>query len=71
MYRAMAEETINAAERRLAGRVTQCRTRSFRLWGAEEKPDRLVEQLMDAYPISSALAEHLVAEIRLLSAQRP
>ena len=67
MYRAMAEETINVAERRLAGRVTQCRTRSFRLLGAEDKPDRLVEQLMEAYPISSALAEHLVRKFGSLA----
>ena len=67
VYRAMAEETINAAEKRLTGRVTQCRTQSFRLWGAEDKPDRLVEQLMDAYPISSALAEHLVRKFGALA----
>ena len=67
VYRAMAEETINVAERRLAGRVTQCRTRSFRLRGAEEKPDRLAERLMDAYPISSALAEHLARKFGCLA----
>ncbi len=67
VYRAMAEETVNAAEKQLAGRVTQCRTRSFRLCGAEDKPDRLVEQLMDAYPISSALAGHLVRKFGSLA----
>lgn len=60
VYRAMAEETVNTVERQLMGRVTPCRTRSFRLFGAEDEPDRLVEQLMKAYPLSLALAEHLV-----------
>ena len=50
VYRAMAEETVDTVETRLGGRVTPCRTRSFRLWGAEDEPDRLVEQLMKAYP---------------------
>ncbi len=67
VYRAMAEETINVAEMRLAGRATQCRTRSFRLLGAEDKPDHLVEQLMDAYPISPALAKHLVRKFGSLA----
>lgn len=67
VYRAMAEETIKAVEKQLVGRVTQCRTRSFRLWGAEDQPDRLVQQLMDAYPISSALASHLVRKFGSLA----
>lgn len=60
VYRAMAEETINTVETQLMGRVTPCTTRSFRLCGAEDEPDRLVEQLMKAYPLALALAEHLV-----------
>ena len=60
VYRAMAEDTINTVETRLMGRVTPCKTRSFRLFGAEDEPDRLVEQLMKAYPLSLSVADHLV-----------
>jgi glycerol-3-phosphate dehydrogenase len=67
VYRAMAEDTINTVEAELGRRVSPCRTRSFRLWGAEDEPDRLVEQLMTAYPISLALAEHLVRKFGSLA----
>jgi glycerol-3-phosphate dehydrogenase len=60
VYRAMAEDTINTVEKQLAGRVSPCRTRSFRLWGAEDEPARVVNEVMNAYPISLELAEHLV-----------
>jgi glycerol-3-phosphate dehydrogenase len=60
VYRAMAEDTVNTVEAQLGGRASPCRTRNFRLCGAEDEPDRLVEQLRKAYPLSLALAEHMV-----------
>jgi glycerol-3-phosphate dehydrogenase len=59
VYRAMAEETINTVETQLMGRVTPCRTQNLRLCGTEDDRDGFLEQLMRAYPISLALADHL------------
>ena len=69
VYRAMAEETVDTVETQLMGRVTPCRTQNLRLWGAEDDRDGFLEQLMRAYPISLALAEHLVRKYGSLASR--
>ena len=71
VYRAMAEETINAVERQISGRVTQCRTRSFRLCGAEDQPDRSRRATDGRLSHIDCSCRSTWPEIRLLSAPRP
>ena len=57
VYRAMAEDAINAAEKLLHNRITSCRTREYRLFGSEaEAPD------LKSWAISAETARHLVGK---------
>jgi len=46
VYRAMAEDAINAVEKRLRGRITECPTRHHALFGVEENSMGTVESTM-------------------------
>lgn len=61
-HRAMAEDTINAAQEALGVPVTECPTRSHVLHGGEGFNADLWEKLTSAYPISQDTAHHLAAK---------
>lgn len=67
VYRAMAENTIDAVEKTLLGGVTECRTREFPLFGAEDESERLIGQLRGAYPIAYEVAAHIVQKFGSLA----
>jgi glycerol-3-phosphate dehydrogenase len=46
VYRAMAEDAINAVEKLLKGRITECPTRHHLLFGAEDNSMRTLESAM-------------------------
>ena len=57
VYRAMAEDAINAVGKLLHNRITTCRTQEYRLFGsAAETPD------LAAWPVSAETARHLVGK---------
>jgi glycerol-3-phosphate dehydrogenase len=61
-HRAMAEDTIDAAQKALGMTVTECPTRSHVLHGGEGFSSDLWEKLMAVYPISKATAHHLAGK---------
>lgn len=60
VYRAMAQDAVNAAQKKILGRVTECKTRNYRLFGSGIDPTALNKDLRKSYPISGGTAEHLV-----------
>jgi glycerol-3-phosphate dehydrogenase len=61
-HRAMAEDTIDAAQTALGGPVTESPTRSHLLYGGEGFGADLWEKLMADYLISKETAHHLAAK---------
>ena len=61
-HRAMAEDTINAAQKALGAAVTESPTRSHVLYGGEGFTSELPEKLAAAFPISKETAHHLSAK---------
>ncbi len=61
-HRAMAEDTIDAAQTALGGPVTESPTRSHLLYGGEGFGADLWEKLMADYLISKETARHLAAK---------
>jgi glycerol-3-phosphate dehydrogenase len=58
VYRAMAEDAINTVQKLLTGRITDSRTRSYALFGAENH-DGGVEGLLDVYQVPRSTIRHL------------
>jgi len=61
-HRAMAEDTINAAQKALGVPVAESATRSHVLHGGEGFTSDLWEKLMAAHPMSKETAHHLAAK---------
>jgi glycerol-3-phosphate dehydrogenase len=61
-HRAMAEDTINAAQKSLGVPVTESPTRSHVLYGGDGFSSDLWEKLTASYPISAETAHHLSAK---------
>jgi glycerol-3-phosphate dehydrogenase len=61
-HRAMAEDTINAAQKALGVPVTESPTRAHVLYGGNGFTDDLPEQLAAAFPISKETAHHLASK---------
>jgi glycerol-3-phosphate dehydrogenase len=60
-HRAMAEDTINAAQKAFGVPVTESSTRSHVLYGGDGFTDDLWEKLAAAFPISKDTAHHLAS----------
>ncbi len=60
VYRAMAEDAINAVELAVTGKTRECRTRCHLLYGSEDQPGHLLKELIDSEQISVATAQHLI-----------
>ena len=60
VYRAMAEDAINAAELSVNGKIRECRTRRYPLHGSEDQPGQLLKDLIDSAQIPVATAQHLI-----------
>ncbi|MBV8730923.1 MAG: FAD-dependent oxidoreductase [Acidobacteriia bacterium] len=60
VYRAMAEEAIDVVQRRLAGRISECRTRRHPLFGFENQRDQAVQNLMEIHAMSADVISHLL-----------
>src|SRR5579862_7279369 len=61
-HRAMAEDTINAAQKALGIPVTESPTRSHLLYGADGFTADLWEKLAAAFPISKETGHHLASK---------
>jgi len=59
VYPAMAEDAINTVEKVLTGRITDSRTRSYPLFGAENHHDEGVERLLEVYQVPRSTIRHL------------
>jgi glycerol-3-phosphate dehydrogenase len=60
VYRAMAEEAINAVEHRLTKRITACPTPHYRLFGFEDNRVRAMQQLARTHAVPDDIISHLV-----------
>ena len=60
VYRAMAEDAIDAVERSLIGQATKCRTQDYRLHGYANGTEELSHELTESYAVSAMTARHLV-----------
>jgi glycerol-3-phosphate dehydrogenase len=60
LYRAMAEDAINAVELRLRGATSRCRTQDYALFGADRVEDDIKEDLLARYTVEPATIDHLV-----------
>jgi glycerol-3-phosphate dehydrogenase len=60
VYRAMAEEAINAVEHRLTKRITACPTPHYRLFGFEDNRARAMQQLARTHAVPDDIISHLV-----------
>ena len=58
VYRAMAEDAINAVQKLLTGRVTDSRTRNYPLWGAQDD-SASVEVMAATYRMPRSTMRHL------------
>jgi glycerol-3-phosphate dehydrogenase len=60
VYRAMAEDAVDAVQQSVTGRVTACVTRTHCLFGSFGSEDGRVEMLAEAHGITQKTAHHLV-----------
>ncbi len=60
VYRAMAQDAVNAVQKKILGHVTECKTRNYRLFGSGIDLTALKKDLTKSYSISGGTAEHLV-----------
>jgi glycerol-3-phosphate dehydrogenase len=58
VYRAMAEDAINAVQKLLTGRVTDSRTRNYPLWGVQDDSET-IEELSAIYRLPRSTLRHL------------
>jgi len=58
VYRAMAEHAIDAVQKNLTGRITDCRTRHHPLVGVEDQTES-IEELLVEYRVDMSTVRHL------------
>ena len=60
VYRAMAEDAINAVELSINGQTTRCRTRDYPLFGSADRSEEFSHELAESYSVSAETATHLM-----------